>query len=342
MIGKISTGSNFGNLFKYLFEKEQAAILLRPEFTNKTPSEIATQFKMIADLNPNTSKPVKHISLGFAPADGIVSDDLKLKIAESIVQELGYRNNQWVLVKHGRDPDHEHDHVHICINMIDYEGIRVKDGFDKSRLEKILRKLEIEHKLTSVESSKSRDFRRPKENRYRAYEREYQQWLEKIKTDPQAMPPGEPEIQLLESIIQAATADKPTLTTYLGRLQHLGYKCELYTTPGETKGSRKRLRYELRSTDKQGNKLKISRINGGSLAQLKKAGVEYIAKRDNPAFKQMADNIKIEIPQSQLLTLKEIKANQYRWLKGEQQKALLKHQKKKKESNKTKKQETDM
>ena len=83
------------------------------------------------------------------------------------------------------------------------------------------------------------------------------------------------------------------------------------------------MRYELRSTDKQGNKLKISRINGGSLEKMKKAGIEYVARRDNPTFKKMENNIKIEISQSQLLTLEEIKANQYRWLKGEQQKAIL-------------------
>jgi hypothetical protein len=342
MIGKITTGGNFGNLFNYLFKEEQGTVLLRPEFTNKTPAEIATQFEMIAALNPHTSKPVKHISLGFAPADGIVNDNLKLKIAESIVQELGYRDNQWIVVKHARDPDHQHDHVHICLNMITYDGIRIKDGFDKSRLQKILRKLEIEHKLTPVPSSQSRSFRRPKENRYRAFERKYELWLEKLKTDPKALPPGEPEIQLLESIIKSAIADKPTLTTYLARLQHLGYKCELYTTPGDTKGSRKRLRYELQSLDKNGNRLKISRINGGSLAQLKKAGVEYVPNRDNPAFKQIANDIKIEIPRNQLLTLKEIEANQYKWLSKQQQETILKHQKKKKGSSKAKEQESNI
>jgi hypothetical protein len=322
MIGKITTGGNFGNLFNYLFKEEQGTVLLRPEFTNKTPAEIATQFEMIAALNPHTSKPVKHISLGFAPADGIVNDNLKLKIAESIVQELGYRDNQWILVKHARDPDHQHDHVHICLNMITYDGIRIKDGFDKSRLQKILRKLEIEHKLTPVPSSQSRSFRRPKENRYRAFERKYELWLEKLKTDPKALPPGEPEIQLLESIIKSAIADKPTLTTYLARLQHLGYK--------------------LQSLDKNGNRLKISRINGGSLAQLKKAGVEYVPNRDNPAFKQIANDIKIEIPRNQLLTLKEIEANQYKWLSKQQQETILKHQKKKKGSSKAKEQESNI
>jgi hypothetical protein len=342
MIGKITTGSNFGNLFNYLFKEEQTPTLLKPEYTNRTYSEIAAQFREIADLNPHTSKPVKHIVLGFAPADGMVADDLKLKIAEAIVQELGYRNNQWVLVKHDRDLDHKHDHVHIVVNMVGYDGARTKDGFDKSRLQKILRKLELKHKLTPVESSKSRNFRRPKENRYRAYQRKYEEWLEKLKTDPLAIPPGEPEIQLLEALIQAAIADKPTITVYLARLQQLGYKCELYTTPGVTRGSRKRLRYELQNVDKQGNRLKVSRINGGSLPQLKGLGVEYVPKRDDAAFKQMANGVKIEIPRNQLLTLEEIRVHQYRWLKKEQQETILKHLTKKKGSSKTKEQETNI
>lgn len=342
MIGKITTGSNFGNLFNYLFKEDQDAVLLKPECTNRTFSEIATQFETIASLNPHTSKPVKHISLGFAPADGIVTDDLKRKIAEAIVQELGYRNNQWVLVKHGREPDHQHDHVHLVINMVGYDGARVKDGFDKSRLQKILRKLELEHKLTPVESSKSRNFRRPSTNRYKKFEEEYNVWQEKLKTDPLAVPPGEPEIQLLEAIIQAAIADKPTFTTYLARLQQLGYKCELYTTPGVTRGSRKRLRYELQNVDKKGNRLKISRINGGSLAQLKAAGVDYQRKRDDAAFKQVANDVKIEVPRSKLLTIEEIRDNQYRWLNKAQQATILKHFRLKKGSQKTTEQETDM
>lgn len=55
-----------------------------------------------------------------------------------------------------------------------------------------------------------------------------------------------------------------------------------------------------------------------------------------------ANDIKIEIPRNQLLTLKEIEANQYKWLSKQQQETILKHQKKTKGSGKAQEQESNI
>ena len=118
MIGKITTGSSFDCLFRYLLKDDKEGQILGGDRVLLEPNakELASQFNWIASTRPTTKKPVKHLSIGFAPADGEVDDSTKLAISESIVNELGYTNNQWVAIAHGRsDPGHDwqHDHDHL-------------------------------------------------------------------------------------------------------------------------------------------------------------------------------------------------------------------------------------
>ena len=152
LIGKITTGSDFNGLFKYLFKESKDARLIGGDRVLLEPDaeSLAEQFNWIAKTRSTTKKPVKHLSIGFAPADGIVDESTKVAIAEAVVNKLGYTNNQWVVIAHGRnDPEHDwqhnHDHIHLVVNGIDFDSKRVKDSFDKTRLEKILRSLEQEH-----------------------------------------------------------------------------------------------------------------------------------------------------------------------------------------------------
>ena len=83
----------------------------------------------VKDLS--TKKPVKHISVGFAPNDGELNSETIEEIAIAIIGELGYDNNQYLVVRHDRvdpkhDRNHEHDHFHILINMINLEGKRIR------------------------------------------------------------------------------------------------------------------------------------------------------------------------------------------------------------------------
>ena len=183
MIGKITTGSDFNSLFKYLFKESKDARLIGGErvLLNPDAQSLANQFSWIARTRPTTKKPVKHLSISFAPADGIVNDSLKLAISETIVNQLGYTNNQWVTIAHGRnDPEHdwehEHDHIHIVVNSINFDSKRVRDGRDKTRLEKILRALEEEHGLTKVISSNQCSRRRPNTNQLKRYQRETKEY----------------------------------------------------------------------------------------------------------------------------------------------------------------------
>ncbi|MGK7892072.1 MAG: relaxase/mobilization nuclease domain-containing protein, partial [Xenococcus sp. (in: cyanobacteria)] len=183
MIGKITTGSNFNRLFRYLLQDDKEAQIISGDrvFLEPDAKALANQFNWIASTRPTTKKPVKHFSIGFAPADGRVDAKTKVAISEAIVNRLGYINNQWLAIAHGRnDPghdwQHDHDHLHIVVNSIDFNGDRISDSFDKTRLEKILRALEREYGLTAVISSNQCARHRPNTKQLKRYQREAREY----------------------------------------------------------------------------------------------------------------------------------------------------------------------
>jgi hypothetical protein len=323
MIGTISTGKNFYQLTKYLLKPEQKAKVLRNSTIYDTAKEIASEFRRIAAKRPSTTKPVKHIAIAFATEDGKIDFYTKLDIATTIVERMGFTENQWLAVEHGRDVEHHaqahnHDHLHIMINMISYDGTRVNDGWDYPRLEKILRDLEQQYNLKPVKSSKDRSSRRrPNPGQYQKFQREYNNWQQELKSNPHAIAPEEPEIQTLEAIISAAVVDKPTMTTYLARLQQYGYPVEKYVTD---KG-RTRLRYKLKSTP-----YPVHRLRGGSLTQLQKVGVDYLPERDDPNFLKAQQGIEIPLEAHQRLKKEQVEKYKYRWLPQEQIEQIRRNQ----------------
>jgi hypothetical protein len=166
MIGNIQHGSNFSGLLGYLLDESKKARIIGGNVAGETPAELARELGNCAEQRRTTTKPVKHFSIGFAPEDGEVDPETKVRIAKKIVLELGYTNNQWVAIDHHRDDpghdwQHDHDHIHIVANMITLKGKRVDDWQDKRRFEAILRQLEIEENLTFVASSSERERKAP-------------------------------------------------------------------------------------------------------------------------------------------------------------------------------------
>ena len=164
MIGNINTGSDFRGLVNYLLDPSKTPQIVDTNLAGGDRNTMTWELDTCANQRPSTKKPVKHISIGFAPDDGQLERETVEEIAISIIGGLGYDNNQYIVVRHGRvDPKHdrvhEHDHFHILINAIDFEGKRVRDSYDKKKLENILRQRETEHNLTIVASSEQRQYK---------------------------------------------------------------------------------------------------------------------------------------------------------------------------------------
>jgi Relaxase/Mobilisation nuclease domain len=197
-IGKITKGNGFYGLMRYLLDEEKSPQIIGGCLIGSKPDDIAREFRQIANLRQSVEKPVRHISISFAPEDGKVDDVVKEAIAYRILDGLGYCNCQFMAIGHrrdqkGHDEVHDHDHMHIVTNAVTLDGKHVRDSFDGYKVQEILRLVEKEFGLEPVKSSWE-------VNKERGKNQEVDR---------------ESEIAVL---VADSLKDKPSLATWLGRL----------------------------------------------------------------------------------------------------------------------------
>ena len=98
MIGNITKGSNFGGLLRYLLNPKKGAEIIGGNLGGETASQLESEFLIFTRLNDRVTRVVNHISVGFAPLDGVVDRDLKVEIADRIMREMGYQNSQYLII----------------------------------------------------------------------------------------------------------------------------------------------------------------------------------------------------------------------------------------------------
>ena len=305
MIGHIEHGSNFGGLFRYLLATDKGARIIGGNAAGDTIEQLTQEFNNCADLRRTTTKPVKHFILSFAPEDGEVSDNLKQEIATQAIQRLGYVDNQYVVIEHqrqdpGHDWNHDHDHIHIAVNMITLEGQRVDDWQDKRRFEAIIRELEQEHQLTQVAPSRQRKQKALTHGQVQKYKRQ----LRDVKTGLQTQPPDIPISIKLQAAIDAVTRDKPTMTLFIGRLQHLGIDVK----PIITATGRKRISYHIDGA----KPFRGSKLHNSSFPKLiSQRGVNCDPQRDRKAMEYAVNHQQVTIPSEKLINWSEINLSLY-------------------------------
>ncbi len=305
MIGHIEHGSNFGGLFRYLLATDKGARIIGGNAASDTIEQLTQEFNNCADQRRTTTKPVKHFILSFAPEDGEVSDNLKQEIATQAIQRLGYVDNQYVVIDHhrqdpGHDWNHDHDHIHIAVNMITLEGQRVDDWQDKRRFEAIIRELELQHQLTQVAPSRQRKQKALTHGQVHKYKRQ----LRDYQTGKQPQPPDIPISIKLQAAIDAATRDGPTMTLFIGRLQHLGIDVK----PIITATGRKRISYQIDGA----KPFRGSKLHNGSFPKLiSQRGVNCDPQRDRKAMESAVNHQQVTLPPEQLINWSEINLSLY-------------------------------
>ena len=287
MIGKIITGSSFRGLVNYLLDPSKTPEIISTNLAGTDRNMMIWELNACAEQRPTTKKPVKHISIGFAPGDRSLDPETIDEIAQAVINNLGYGNNQYLVVKHDRyDPKHDrihsHDHFHILINMVNHEGKRVHDSYDKKKLEKILRAQEQEHNLTLVPSSDQRDYKAATTGQVQRIMRE----IEECKGRKSTKNPTAPYTLKIHSGIDLASHDCPSLTVFLARLQQLKIDPKLRIESGKVKG----ISYKL-----QNFKVKGCKLHQGSFSQLIQNRVTYDPERDMVAINQANQNEEIAL-----------------------------------------------
>lgn len=96
----------------YIKNKKEAELV-----TKSTLTETATELEWIQSKNENErlKRPVSHFILSAHPEDKMSKEDWK-KACESLLDQLGYDNNQYMAYRHR---DTGNDHIHIMVNRVD-------------------------------------------------------------------------------------------------------------------------------------------------------------------------------------------------------------------------------
>ena len=287
MIGKITTGSCFRGLVDYLLDSNKMPQIIDTNLAGCDRNTMTWELNACASQRSSTKKPVKHISVGFAPNDGELNSETIEEIAIAIVSELGYDNNQYLVVRHGRvdpkhDRNHEHDHFHILVNMINLEGKRIEDGYDKKRLERILRQQEIEHSLTIVASSEQRKYKASTTGQVQRMMRE----AEEYQTEARSERPVVTHALKIQSGIDLASRDRPSLRVFLARLQRLKIDSKMRVERGEVTG----ISYRL-----QDFKIRGCKLHQASSSQLLEHRVTFNSQEDMLAVCKANQNKRIEL-----------------------------------------------
>lgn len=167
MIGKIVQGKSFRGLLNYLHSKEEAQCI-GGNMAGETPRELAAEFRVARGLNRRLKKAVCHVSLSL-PKHERLDNDQWLAIATDYISGMGYENCQYVVYRH-HDQDHDHVHLAICRIQIT-DGKTVNDSWEKRRAETLIRSLEQQYQLESVQPSWEKLEAAPTTGEMRRFER---------------------------------------------------------------------------------------------------------------------------------------------------------------------------
>lgn len=158
MIGKVIIGKSFGGCLRYCLEDKKMkngidkmimknrAEILKYNLCFGDKVELIQQFNEVKRLNAKQSKPVMHITLSLAPGERL-SKQLLTEIANHCAEDLGFDKNQFIAVEHN---DTEHQHFHIVVNRIDFDGKTLSDSNNYKKISDFCRKMEKRFQLIQV------------------------------------------------------------------------------------------------------------------------------------------------------------------------------------------------
>lgn len=179
----------------------------------ETPQELAAEFLFSKQLNPRVEKPVYHAVLSVPPGQYI--PDAKWRaIALDYLEGMGFDQNLFAIIRH---TDRDHDHIHIAASRIklDEKGTCVSDSWNYLRSEKLIEELEEKYNLTPAERSFDQERRSPTTGERRRLAR-----TGEISTREQ-----------LQTAIDLATVDSPTIDVLIDRLSEQGISIKIKPTP---------------------------------------------------------------------------------------------------------------
>jgi len=197
-------GKGFRGALRYNLQKvdQGAAKILDMTFASGKEDAIMREVALVRMLRPNLQKYFYHTSLNFPPNENLGDEQMNI-IAYEYLNNMGFDQHQFAIFRHF---DADHPHLHILVNRISYDGQVVSDSKDYHRSEQVLRRLEKQHGLTEVISSRQAQERAMTKNELEMMKR----------TD-------EPSVKMkLQVIIKNVLSQRPDAEQFIKQLEAQG------------------------------------------------------------------------------------------------------------------------
>jgi hypothetical protein len=257
MIAKAIKGKGFRGALEYDLSKEQGR-LIDTNMEGAGPRELAREFGAIRKLRPNLGRAVLHVSLSAAPGEHL-NDDQWREIGQRYLHGMGLDANQYLITRH---LDTEHEHVHLLVNRVRFDGDVTSDSHDYRRQEILMRAIERDYSLQPVRPSIEAE-------RHAATKGEIEQGLRTGIASTR---------QRLQQLCDGAATKSRTYSDYAERLEAAGVELVPVTQLDGAKLSG--LSYRLDGVMMKGSDLG----KGYSPAGLAKRGIRYEKNRDLAAI----------------------------------------------------------
>lgn len=216
MIGKITKGSDFNSLLRYIESKPDAQYL-GGNMLGTTREEFSQAFHLVSRRSNRVKFPVAHISLSPHP-DEKLSTLQVLQFAQTYLNKIGCSECQWVLYSHNDTTTEEgkvRSHFHIVVNRVQMtNGLTVSSWMDWKRSERTLRELEKQYNLTPVTPSWDSEKQAPSTGQERRRRRKTFQYERGLRLSP----PEKPIKQRLQETIDQFTSIPLTLPNLIKQL----------------------------------------------------------------------------------------------------------------------------
>lgn len=264
---RIRRGSGFLGVLSYLLDHDE------PDFVGGTVTvgtalQMTREFVAVSETRPDIKKPVWHNSLRL-PAGEHLPMDKWAEVAHDYMREMGYSESaQWVVIRHNNP---EGDHIHIVANRVLLDGSIYYGRDDNLRSTRVITELEKKYGLTVTKVPDIDDNGNvimPDTTKPR-----------KDEIDKSIRTGNAPIRTLLQSIIDEALTDRPTVWDFIDRLHNAGVNVRPnIASTGRVNG----LAFEFDGITYSGSKL--GKKYGWTKLQ---KSIDYRARRDNPLFQQL-------------------------------------------------------
>ena len=156
MFAKITTGSVAAGLINYMdnVKEKDARILLARGLCTESHESICASFEIQASRNHTITDKMCHISLDFSQQDShrTKSDEFLTAFAMDYLRRMGWDKTQFIIIRH---EDHDYDHIHMALNVIDDDGNPLNMKYYKTRSQRICYKMTKEYGLYFAKDKKN-------------------------------------------------------------------------------------------------------------------------------------------------------------------------------------------